>query len=139
MDVTDALVAAVPEFNVRVAMDEFAPMWRFAERWHGVWMPNPRTVGTIGGIVDTCRWMAGVTDAAPATGRRVRATWETITDEVAYVEDTITQVEQGRTPTWTLRPPGRADGVILTFAWAWLGADLPVHYFDLPGTPAGTV
>jgi len=132
MDVTDALVAAIPEWNVRVPLDEFAAMWRAAEPWYGVWMPNPRNQGRVTGIVEVCRWLAGVTQEAPVTGRLVLADEVTIEAEVLAIEETIAATEAGAPPAWTLLPPGRADGVILAFTWAWLAGELPIHYFDLP-------
>ncbi len=131
MDVTDALVAGVPELNLRVPLEEFAAMWRAAEPWYGVRMANPRNQGKVTGLVDVCRWLAGVTEVAPSTGRRMRATWETIEDEVSAIEAAFVDIERGRPPAWTLYPVGRADGVIIAFTWAWLAGDLPTVYFEL--------
>ena len=128
---TDALLAAVPEFNLRVPLEEFAPMWRAAERWYGVPIANPRNQGKVTGLVDVCRWLAGVTAVAPATGRPMRATWETIEDEVSAIEACFSDIERGAPPAWTLYPVGRADGVIIGFTWAWLAGELPTHYFEL--------
>ena len=110
-------------------------MWRAAERWYGFPLPNARNQGIVTGIVDVCRWLAGVTTTAPATQRSLRATEWTIEDEVAAIEVDVAAIERGAVLAWTLLPVGRADGVILAFVWAWLGGDLPVDYFEVGGSP----
>jgi hypothetical protein len=127
MDVTDALVAAVPEFNVRVPRDEFAEMWRAAERWYGVWMPDPAHQGAVTGIVDVCRWLATVTDTAPVTRRDGHARTASIETEVEAIQAAI---DAPHPPAWFFVPSGWGNGVIACFTWAWLGGELPLYCFD---------
>lgn len=130
MKVTDALVAAIPESNVRVPLDEFAGMWRAAEHWYGVWMPNPTHQGMVNGIVEVCRWLATVTDIAPVTHRGRRASPTAIEVEVEAIQ---TAIDAARRPAWVFEPPGGGTGVITCFTWSWLGGDLPIWCFQFSG------
>jgi hypothetical protein len=85
----------------------------------------------VTGIVDVCRWLAQVSDRAPASGRLLRADWESIEDEVAVIERDLALPQRLR-PPWMFWPIGRGEGVVLTFTWAWLCGELPIHYFDFP-------
>jgi hypothetical protein len=127
VEVTDALVAVIPEDNIRVALDEFADMWRAAERWYGVWMPNPANMAAVSGIGDVCRWLATVTDMAPVTRRPGRAHPAAIEAEIEAIQEAI---DAEQPPEWSFWPPGWGKGVIASFTWAWLGGDLPLYCFE---------
>ncbi|MCO1657875.1 hypothetical protein [Pseudonocardia humida] len=109
MAVTEYDVTRIPGGNLRVSRSEFAAVWAAAEHrdasgvdWYA------------GGVVDTCRWLAGRSVRRPATGRTGIAYEERIEDESVAAESLAV-----RRPDLVGLQPGWCEGVRATLRWAW--------------------
>lgn len=124
MEVTAADLARVPPQNVRVLPAEFGAVWAMAEHRSASQAARGVTDWFAGGVVVTCRWLAGavVTDqtgrqrmpCSPATGRSVRAYEELIEAEYLVAEG----LDSTR-PDLVEHRPGWCEGIRATLRWAW--------------------
>lgn len=139
VEVSDAMVAAIPRGDIRVPRDEFAALWRAAE--HAQEIENTwRTAG----FVMTCRWLARATvrpregqpymARSPVTGRTVSAIEELIDAELLAAEK---MALRRPVPPRVLNRPGWLDAVIATLTWAWLGRGEPPVPFQHRTAAAG--
>lgn len=142
VEVSDAMVTAIPRGNIRVPRDEFAALWRDAEAFH-----DERVRSRVGdwygaGIVMTCRWLARATSRpsegrphmtrSPVTSRQVSAIEELIDAELLAAEKLAI-----RSPGWLADRPGWLDAVIATLTWAWLRRGEPPVPFEHRTAAAG--
>lgn len=124
VDVTTTELARVPVENVRVPRSEFGVVWAAAEARSTCAAARGVTDWFAGGVVVTCRWLAGavVTDQtgrrrmprSPATERSVRAYEELIEAEYLVAEG----LELARPDLFEHRP-GWCEGIRATLRWAW--------------------
>lgn len=124
MDVTAAVVARVPVQNVRVPAGEFGAVWAAAEHRSASQAARGITDWYAGGVVLTCRWLAGavVTDR---TGRR-RLPRSPVTERIVTAYEELIEAEYVAAETLDIaRPdlvefrPGWCDGIRATLRWAW--------------------
>lgn len=133
VEVSAQMVSAIPRGNIRVPREEFAALWRAAERaqetnntWRG------------GGVTMTCRWLARATvrpaegrpymARSPVTARAVLAMAELIQAELLEAEKLALRRP---VPGQVLDRPGWLDAVIATLNWAWLGrGEPPVRFLS---------
>lgn len=122
MEVTDALVAAIPVGNLGVPRSEFAAVWSAAERH------NQEHAGSgdwwAAGVVTTCRWLAGAVvenlpgfrsiATSPVGRREVRAYEELVEAEFLAAE----QLDV-RCPDLVTSRPGWCEAIRTTLRWAW--------------------
>jgi hypothetical protein len=124
MEVTVADLARVPVENLRVARAEFGVVWAAAERQAATEAARGATDWYAGGVVVTCRWLAGavVTDQtgrreppnSPATDRGIAAYEELIEAEYLIAE----QLDIAR-PDLVEHRPGWCEAIRATLRWAW--------------------
>lgn len=139
VEVSDAMVAAIPRGNIRVPRDEFAALWRAAEcaqEAHNTWQGA--------GVTMTCRWLARATVRppdgrpylafSPVTERDALASEERIEDELLAAEK---MALRRPVPQRVLDRPGWLDAVIATLSWAWLRRGTPPVPFEHRTATAG--
>ncbi len=124
MEVAVADLARVRVENLRVPRAEFGVVWAAAERQAAVEAARGVTDWYAGGVVMTCRWLAGavVTDQtgrreppyAPATDRSISAHEESIEAEYLVAE----QLDLAR-PDLVSHRPGWCEAIRATLRWAW--------------------
>lgn len=131
VEVSAQMVAAIPRGNIRVPREQFAALWRAAER-----AQQTENTWRSAGVVMTCRWLAGAVvrppDArpymarAPVTGRTVSAIEELIQAELLAAEK---MALRRPVSVRVQNRPGWLDAVIATLNWAWLGrGEAPVPF-----------
>jgi len=126
VEVAEAVVARVADANLRVPRDQFAAVWRAAERLERQQLPSAADWRAVAGVVAVCRWLAGVVDIAPVTGRTVPATPDAVETEL---DAAMAALDQTPPPAWLSEPAGWTTGVLAAFDWAWQGGDLPlIHH-----------
>lgn len=139
VDVSDAMVTAIPRGNIRVPREEFAALWRAAERAqqeHNTWEGA--------GVTMTCRWLARATVRppegppylafSPITERDALAIEERIEAELLAAEK---MALRRPVPQRVLDRPGWLDAVIATLNWAWLRRGEPPAPFANRTATAG--
>lgn len=124
VEVTVANLARVPAENLRVPRAEFGVVWAAAERQAAAEAARGVTDWYAGGVVVTCRWLAGavVTDQtgrreppySPATDRSISAYEELIEAEYLVAE----QLDLTR-PDLIEHRPGWCEAIRATLRWAW--------------------
>lgn len=124
MDVSPTEVARVPMQNIRVPRTQFGAVWAAAEARSSHQAVHGVTDWYAGGVVVTCRWLAGaaVTDTtgrrqlpySPATERINPAYEELIEAEYIAAE----KLDLMR-PDFVEHRPGWCDGIRETLRWAW--------------------
>lgn len=124
VEVTESLLARVPQGNLRVPRAEFGALWAEAERLNREQTGRPDPDWYPAAVAVTCRWLAGavVEDQAgrralapaPVTRRRVRAYEELI--EAEYLAAEWLDV---RRPDLGKHRPGWCEGIRATLRWAW--------------------
>jgi hypothetical protein len=124
VEVTAADLARVPAENLRVPRAEFGVVWAAAERQAGAEAARGVTDWYAGGVVVTCRWLAGAvtTDQtgrreptySPATDRSVFAYEESIEAEYLIAE----RLDISR-PDLIEHRPGWCEAIRATLRWAW--------------------
>jgi hypothetical protein len=128
MDVTSAVIRAIPEDNVRIPREEFVDVWRTAEGLHDALVAEPMDRAAVAAIVVVCRWLAGVHPRTPVTARAVAATPAEVEAELATM---MAGFRLDPLPAWLASPPGWSTGLAFALAWAWLGGDMPlIHHVD---------
>jgi hypothetical protein len=123
MEVYTADVEGIPSGNLHVPREQFAVVWRAAERESG-WY--------AAGVALTCRWVAGAPSraadgqvwlsTAPVTSRSARA-YEELIEAEAMAADVLSMRQP--VPAWLAGRPGWLDGVRVTFGWCWRGSRQP--------------
>lgn len=125
------MVDAIPRRNIRRSREDFAALWRAAERsqeidntWRGA------------GVTMTCRWIAQAT-ARPAEGRPYMARSPVTSRAVLAYEELIeaellaAEKMAIHPPAWLDSQPGWLDAVIATLNWAWMArGDPPVRFLS---------
>lgn len=124
MKVTAAELARVPAANIRVPRAEFGEVWAAAEALSSDQASQGVTDWYAGGVVATCRWLAGAVvtcrngrrqlPRSPATELLVSAYEELIEDEYLAAEG----LDAAR-PDLVVHQPGWTAGVRTTLRWAW--------------------
>lgn len=124
VEVTAIELARVPAGNIRVPRAQFATVWAAAETRSAGEAARGITDWYAGGVVATCRWLAGaaVTDQngwrrlprSPATGRIVGAYEELIEAEYLAAEG----LDLARRDLVEHRP-GWCEAIRATLRWAW--------------------
>lgn len=127
VDVTPERIEKIPTGNLRIPRGEFANLWRRAEHLGAQPATTPTGNFHLGGILDTCRWLAGqpipglngrmAVPDSPYRHWQVRADPETINAEYIAAATCIGQT--GHHPNRT----NLAKGVEATLAWCWNGTD----------------
>lgn len=116
--------------NLRVPRAEFGAVWAAAEEQAAAEAARGVTDWYAGGVVVTCRWLAGavVTDQ---TGRRELprspATWRTVHAYEELIEAEFLAAERltvGR-PDLIEHRPGWCEAIRATLRWAWRRAGPP--------------
>lgn len=130
----------VPIKNIRVPRTEFGAVWAAAEAQSASEAARGATDWYAGGVVVTCRWLAGavVTDQtgrrqlpySPATERNTPAYEELIETEYLAAEG----LDLAR-PYLVEHRPGWCEGIRATLRWAWRCTD-PAP-LAVSRTPAG--
>jgi len=126
MEVTAADVATIPRTNLRVSREEFAAIWRVAERQCAEQGQRGVTDWHAGGVAVACRWLARATvrptsgppraARSPVTERTNLAYEEQI--EAEFVAAEQLDMQQPR-PTWLHERPGWSEAICATLRWAW--------------------
>lgn len=124
MLVADHDLERVRPENLRVGLAEFGVVWAAAERRVSAQAGAGVTDWFAGGVVLTCRWLAGAAveyrgrrrlPVAPITRRTSAAIEELI--EAEYIA-AVTLIGNPASPLVVDRP-GFLDAVVATLAWAW--------------------
>ncbi len=136
VDITDEIIAAVPQRNLCIPVAEFAPLWARAEHRHDniPFDADPYLTG----VVRTCRWLYShpvpnhrdqpEVPAAPFTQREHKAMPETI--DLEYMK------ALGFHERYAPLATARARGVAATLGWACHGTgQAPL---DMAGEEAAT-
>lgn len=110
--------------NIRVPAADFGAVWSAAERRSATQAARGVTDWYAGGVVVTCRWLAGAILAdrtgrrqlpySPATERSARAYEELIEAEYLAAEG----LDLAR-PDLVEYRPGWCEGIRATLRWAW--------------------
>jgi len=130
MEVTESLLSRIRVGNLRVSRAEFGVLWAAAEQRATKEAVRGVTDWYAGGVVVTCRWLAGavVTDRS---GRRemprTPATWRTAAafEEMIEAEYLAAERLDLTRPDLVEHRPGWCEGIRATLRWAWRHAGPP--------------
>lgn len=140
MEVTEKDVERIPLRNLRVPLDEFVAVWAEAESRNTDAAARGVTDWYAGGVVVTCRWMAGAV-VRPASGpRRMARPPVSRYDERAYeelieAEYLAAELLDERRPDLVESRPGWCEAIRATLRWAWRSFGAPP--IDVPARAAG--
>ena len=119
-------VDKIPQRNIRVPREEFAALWRVAERRNEELGTRSEGAWFNAGVVVTCRWLARATvrpetgpwytTSAPVTGKTSLVYEELIANECLQAEKLAMRMP---VPDWLQRRPGWVEGILATLDWAW--------------------
>jgi hypothetical protein len=124
MEVTENDIARIPVGNLRVPRAEFAALWAAAEQLNKEQAARGFTDWYAGGVVVTCRWIAGAVVPARNGGRRLAyspVSNRTVTayEELIEAEYLAAELLDVRRPDLLQARPGWCDAVRATLRWAW--------------------
>lgn len=143
MRVTARDLDSVPPGNICVPRDQFGVLWSRAEQRSSEQGDRGVTDWSAGGVVITCRWLAGAMTESATGHRRLSAAPITRTRRLAYeelieAEFVAAEILAARqpAPVAVLSRPGYVDAVRQTLGWAWRG-DRPCPVLD-PACAAGS-
>lgn len=124
MEVTENDIVRIPVGNLRVPRTEFAAVWAAAERLNKEQAARGVTDWYAGGVVVSCRWIAGAVVTARSGGRRlayspVSNRTETAYEELIEAEYLTAELLDVRRPDLVQARPGWCDAVRTTLRWAW--------------------
>ncbi|WP_219420434.1 hypothetical protein [Pseudonocardia nigra] len=130
MEVTEKDIARIPVRNLRVPRAEFAAVWAAAERLCREQGERGVTDWYAGGVVATCRWIAGAVVPARQGGRRLAyspVSNRTVTayEELIEAEFLAAELLDVRRPDLVEARPGWCEAVRATLRWAWRHAGPP--------------
>lgn len=124
VEVTDALIAAIPPGNLRVPRAEFAAVWASAELQNREQGARGIADWYAGGVAATCRWLAHTTFIS-YNGRR-RLAYAPVTHRSAPAYEELIEAEYLAAETLDVRcpdlvetQPGWCEGIRATLRWAW--------------------
>jgi len=124
MEVTEKDVARIPVRNLRVPRGDFVAVWVEAERVCRVTGGQGVCDWYAGGVVTTCRWLAGAMvrlgdgpwfPAHSPVGRRTATAYEELI-EAEYLAAELLDV---RRPNLAVHRPGWCEAIRATLRWAW--------------------
>ncbi|ODU04276.1 MAG: hypothetical protein ABS81_11040 [Pseudonocardia sp. SCN 72-86] len=130
MSVADDDLRLVRVENLRVGLNEFGAVWAAAEERASARAAAGETDWFAGGVLLTCRWIAGACveyrgrrrlPVAPITRRSAPAIEELI--EAEYVAAVI--LASNPVSPLVVDRPGFLDAVVATLSWAWRRAGPP--------------
>ncbi|MPY97748.1 MAG: hypothetical protein GEU97_07050 [Actinophytocola sp.] len=126
MEVSATDIARIPGRNIHVPREDFAAVWREAERRNEVLGSRGDSAWFNAGVCVTCRWLAATAvrppdgrsylAPSPITRRTARAYEELIVAECYEAEKLSLRRP---VPSWLQRRPGWVEGILATLDWAW--------------------
>lgn len=141
MKLTEADLSGIPAANIRVPRDEFVALWTAAEEADERLTAAKVVHWDVGGVLLTCRWLAGATYRL-RSGRRCMST-SPVTDrqKLAMPELITAEFHAGETLLMRANPPAHVVGrremyeaAVATLRWAWMrSGPAPYHWVSQAG------